>query len=121
MFRLLRAPLRRAAPRSLATHGVRAWSSRPATVSNQGKTDPSLVIFDKDGTIIDFQLMWGSWIESLAWRIEMEAGHHRTNPEVSLRELLFECLGYDWLKRVRPAAMSMAACVRGLPAVVCWA
>ena len=72
--------------------------------------DPSLVIFDKDGTLIDFQLMWGSWIESLAWRIEMEAGDDR-DTSISLRELLFESLGYDWLKRVSGECVCVCVCV----------
>ena len=53
---------------------------------------PSLVIFDKDGTLIDFQLMWGSWIENLAWNLEMES-------KLPVRTVLFENLGYDWMKR----------------------
>ena len=50
------------------------------------------VVFDKDGTLIDFQLMWGTWIESLAWKLEMES-------QKPVRDLIFERLGYDWLKR----------------------
>ena len=28
-----------------------------------------LVVFDKDGTLIDFDVMWGGWAESLADRL----------------------------------------------------
>ena len=62
-------------------------SSSPNRLSN-----PGLVVFDKDGTLIDFQMMWGSWTEQLAWRLEMVSKTH-------LREALFDKLGYDYLRR----------------------
>ena len=73
-------------------------SSTPASVIQPLPADyrravnPGLVVFDKDGTLIDFQMMWGSWTESLAWRLEMQA-------KVDIREALFEKLGYDYLRR----------------------
>lgn len=54
--------------------------------------DPSLVVFDKDGTLIDFNLMWGSWVESQAWKLEMTSG-------LPVREKLFDVMGYDWIHR----------------------
>jgi phosphoglycolate phosphatase-like HAD superfamily hydrolase len=33
-----------------------------------------LLIFDKDGTLIEFHLMWGGWVDDLANRLEAEAG-----------------------------------------------
>jgi phosphoglycolate phosphatase-like HAD superfamily hydrolase len=35
---------------------------------------PDLVIFDKDGTLIDFGAMWGGWAVELAGRLERAAG-----------------------------------------------
>lgn len=47
-----------------------------------------LVIFDKDGTLIEFDLMWGAWVEALATRLEAAAGF-------PLREGLYLMLGVD--------------------------
>ncbi len=47
-----------------------------------------LVVFDKDGTLIDFHAMWSSWAETTAGLLEAETGH-------ALRDPLFEMLGYD--------------------------
>ena len=35
---------------------------------------PGLVVFDKDGTLIDFHRMWSAWIERLVDDIEMQTG-----------------------------------------------
>ncbi|CAI5720991.1 unnamed protein product [Peronospora destructor] len=56
------------------------------------RCSPGLVVFDKDGTLIDFTLMWGGWVESQAWNVEMT-----TN--LPVREKLFEAMGYDWISR----------------------
>lgn len=47
-----------------------------------------LVIFDKDGTLIDFQAMWAGWETELARRLEQAAG-------VAVSARLFEAMGYD--------------------------
>lgn len=47
-----------------------------------------LVIFDKDGTLIEFHLMWGGWVDALARRLEVSTG-------LSLRAGLYEILGVD--------------------------
>ena len=47
-----------------------------------------LLVFDKDGTLIEFHLMWGAWVETLARRLEAAAG-------VDLREGLYPLLGVD--------------------------
>lgn len=53
-----------------------------------GLTGIDLVIFDKDGTLIDFHAMWSGWAEELADRLEGATGQ-------PLREPLFAMLGYD--------------------------
>jgi phosphoglycolate phosphatase-like HAD superfamily hydrolase len=47
-----------------------------------------LIIFDKDGTLIEFHLMWGGWLEELARRLEAETG-------LALRDGLYLLLGVD--------------------------
>ena len=49
---------------------------------------PQAIIFDKDGTLIDFDLMWGSWTLQLADRLQASTG-------LDLRQALCECYGYD--------------------------
>jgi phosphoglycolate phosphatase len=66
-----------------------------------------LVIFDKDGTLIDFNFMWAAWVRELARRIEHETGR-------GLAPNLYARMGYDAeTDRVRAgsplAAHSMAA------------
>lgn len=51
-------------------------------------TGIDLVIFDKDGTLIDFHAMWSGWAEDLADRLEAAT-------ERRLRDPLFAMLGYD--------------------------
>jgi len=60
--------------------------------TEQRLSNPGLVVFDKDGTLIDFQMMWGSWTEQFAWRLEMAS-------KQPLREALFDALGYDYIRR----------------------
>ena len=36
---------------------------------------PALVIFDKDGTLIDFEHMWGQWARAFASRLSQAVGH----------------------------------------------
>lgn len=50
--------------------------------------DIQLIIFDKDGTLIDFDAMWGGWIEQLAQRLEQLA-------DAPLAQPLFDALGYS--------------------------
>ena len=51
-----------------------------------------LVIFDKDGTLIDFDAMWGGWVESLAARLEAAIGHN-------LAPALYRVMDYDAVAR----------------------
>ena len=61
-----------------------------------------LVIFDKDGTLIDFGTMWAGWAESLAENLRDETGRDVTAP-------LFAMLGYDPVDRVVRAGGGLAA------------
>lgn len=57
---------------------------------------PALIIFDKDGTLIDFHAMWGGWATELARRLEDASG-------LPIAEPLFNLLGFDPLReRVAP-------------------
>ncbi|HEV8404074.1 MAG TPA: HAD family hydrolase [Candidatus Limnocylindrales bacterium] len=47
-----------------------------------------LVIFDKDGTLIEFHAMWGGWAVALADDLRLATGHE-------VARSLFEMLGYD--------------------------
>ena len=48
---------------------------------------PALIIFDKDGTLIDFQSTWSPWITALAESLETDCGF-----DVSTR--LYNIMGY---------------------------
>jgi phosphoglycolate phosphatase-like HAD superfamily hydrolase len=50
--------------------------------------DPSLIIFDKDGTLIDIDTMWGGWITELARRLEAATGLPIAKP-------LFKTMAFD--------------------------
>jgi phosphoglycolate phosphatase len=61
-----------------------------------------LVIFDKDGTLIDFHAMWGGWVRELAADLERETGR-------DLGEPLFEVLGVEpATARIRPHGLLAA-------------
>jgi phosphoglycolate phosphatase len=47
-----------------------------------------LIIFDKDGTLIEFDLMWGGWVDDIAGKLEGSTG-------LALRDGLYELLGVD--------------------------
>ena len=47
-----------------------------------------LLVFDKDGTLIEFHLMWGRWVDQLAARLEAVTG-------LTLRQGLYALLGAD--------------------------
>src|SRR5512134_351607 len=53
---------------------------------------PQAIIFDKDGTLIDFDAMWGSWTLQLADRLQVSTG-------LDVRRALCECYGYDIASR----------------------
>ncbi len=71
--------------------------------------DADLVVFDKDGTLIDFEAMWGrlavAWVEHLTG----EGG------DTSLRAELYATLGYDARRqRTRPQSPLAIATTRQL-------
>lgn len=49
---------------------------------------PELIIFDKDGTLIDFHAMWAGWVIELAGRLERHTGR-------PLSDRLFEVMAFD--------------------------
>lgn len=61
-----------------------------------------LVIFDKDGTLVDFHGPWGEWAETLADRIDAAA-------DLDVRHPLFAMLGYDLISGRALAHGAMAA------------
>jgi phosphoglycolate phosphatase-like HAD superfamily hydrolase len=61
------------------------------SVGNPG-FEPRLVVFDKDGTLIDFHAMWATWIEALANHLENASGH-------SCADLVYQAVRYDRLRR----------------------
>jgi phosphoglycolate phosphatase len=53
---------------------------------------PQAIIFDKDGTLIDFDAMWGTWTLQLADRLQASS-------ELDVRQALCECYGYEIARR----------------------
>jgi phosphoglycolate phosphatase-like HAD superfamily hydrolase len=49
---------------------------------------PSLIIFDKDGTLIDFHAMWAGWVTELARRLETTTG-------LTIANQLFKAMDFD--------------------------
>ncbi|MBI2762493.1 MAG: HAD family hydrolase [Chloroflexi bacterium] len=79
--------------------------------ARRGRRDPlagmDLAIFDKDGTLIDFHLMWSGWVRELARGLE--AAHGR-----SLEAVVYPMMGVDpETGRVYPhGALAATAMVR---------
>ncbi len=61
-----------------------------------------LIVFDKDGTLIDFDVMWGGWAETLADRLEATTG-------LALRDELHREIGYDTQARRTQPGSPLAA------------
>ena len=61
-------------------------------MSDRPPIDPldgiDLIVFDKDGTLIEFDLMWGGWVDDISRKLEASTG-------LALRDGLFELLGVD--------------------------
>ena len=60
--------------------------SRPSTIDPLDGID--LIVFDKDGTLIEFDLMWGGWVDDISGKLEASTG-------LALRDGLYELLGVD--------------------------
>jgi phosphoglycolate phosphatase len=65
--------------------------------------DADLVIFDKDGTLIDFDSIWGRWAELSVERLAAEAG------DSGLEDELYAILGYDRQARRTRAESPLAS------------
>jgi hypothetical protein len=52
------------------------------------KFKPQAIIFDKDGTLIDFDFMWGGWASYLADQL-----HHASG--LNVHQSLYLAMGYD--------------------------
>mmetsp|Transcript_32 Transcript_32/g.115 ORF Transcript_32/g.115 Transcript_32/m.115 type:complete len:322 (+) Transcript_32:214-1179(+) len=74
---------------SLAAGSAAAASPSPISPLDD-RFVPELVIFDKDGTLIDFKYMWGQWAEKLCVRLESQ-GHMNEDAMI----LFKQALGYD--------------------------
>jgi phosphoglycolate phosphatase len=86
------------------------------TEGRSSSVDPldgiDLLIFDKDGTLIEFHHMWGPWVEELARRLEGATG-------LPLREGLYSLLGVERATgRVEAHGLMAATPMRRLREVV---
>jgi phosphoglycolate phosphatase len=74
----------------LLPSGLRARPMAPdySLHTRLAQAKPALIIFDKDGTLIDFDAMWGGWLAGLARRLEAHTG-------LPLTAQLFETMEYD--------------------------
>ncbi|MFN8460664.1 MAG: hypothetical protein U0X93_02670 [Anaerolineales bacterium] len=64
------------------------------------------IIFDKDGTLIDFDAMWGGWTLHLAEQLHLVSGIH-------VRDALCDAFGYDQAAKKVLAHGMMAASPMG--------
>jgi phosphoglycolate phosphatase len=63
-------------------------SSNRRLIPQLATFDPALIIFDKDGTLINFHAMWGAWATALAQRLEAATRQ-------ALTDALFAALDFD--------------------------
>ncbi len=72
---------------------------------------PSLIIFDKDGTLIDFHAMWSGWVTELARRLEAATG-------LTIAPQLFRAMNFDLnAGRVAPNGKLSVTPIAGLRAL----
>ncbi|DAZ98269.1 TPA: hypothetical protein N0F65_008954 [Lagenidium giganteum] len=55
------------------------------------RCNPAMVVFTMDGTLVDFNSLWGGWVESQAFRLEVAAKLARAK--------FFQAFGYDYQNR----------------------
>jgi HAD superfamily hydrolase (TIGR01549 family) len=71
-------------------------SAAPRLIPRLAALAPELIIFDKDGTLIDFHAMWGQWVTELAQRLELVLNR-------PIAAVLFKALDFDpSTKRIAP-------------------
>ncbi len=63
-------------------------STTPKLIPKLADFAPTLIIFDKDGTLIDFHAMWSGWIPELARQLEAAI-------DCPIAGQLFEAMGFD--------------------------
>lgn len=75
--------------------------------------EPALIIFDKDGTLIDFKAMWGGWVVDLAQRLE-------TATSLSIAPQLFEAMDFQPESgHIAPAGKLAVTPMAGLRTLTC--
>jgi phosphoglycolate phosphatase-like HAD superfamily hydrolase len=67
---------------------TRQASSSRHLIPRVAAVEPALIVFDKDGTLIDFHAMWSAWITELARRLEINTG-------LRLAKDLFKAMNFD--------------------------
>src|SRR5437762_3437240 len=69
---------------------------------------PRLVVFDKDGTLLDFHAMWATWIRALSQRIEVLAQRSLSRQlfaaALALPPFVSAIIGADDRLPIKPAA-----------------
>jgi len=63
---------------------------------------PQAIIFDKDGTLIDFDVMWGGWTIHMAEQLRLASG-------IDVRQALCLAMGYDEQKNKVLANSALAS------------
>ncbi|KAL5022044.1 hypothetical protein ScPMuIL_001199 [Solemya velum] len=70
------------------------------TNNGQKKKKPSLVIFDKDGTLICFHSMWSPWARKIAAKLSTASG-------LDIKDTVYNSLGYcSMTERVKPGMLA---------------
>src|SRR5215213_10617507 len=82
------SPLGLPAFRTASQEIVQTSRMKTTAFLSGGERARTLVVFDKDGTLIDFHAMWGGWITTLARRLEAAS-------YVSVAPRLFHSVGFD--------------------------
>jgi phosphoglycolate phosphatase len=86
-----------------------------STFLEEAERSGGLIIFDKDGTLIDFEAMWGKWITDLARHLEAAS-------YIAIAPQLFRAIGFDpatgAIAPGGPLAVSTMAEIRALAGAV---